>query len=219
MKLSNILSIVGIVLLFGVGIFCGYKIYPKVKPCPNITTDTISVPDTNWYILQDSLEDIITNLEDRVNYWKHHRDTVYLPGDSIPVPVDVDTAAILKDYFSVYRYGWEKQDTNIQIVDSVIVTQNAPIWHSLNYKLLRPQQIIINNVDNSISYQSYLQGGLYVPIYNYKADSARFNTINNVMLELTYAWPKGYLGAGWQPLTNTVGIRAGTTIFKFRKRK
>ena len=219
MKLSNILSIVGIVLLFGAGMFCGYKIYPKVKPCPTITVDTIPIVDSSWHYLKDSLENANFNLKKELAYWKAHRDTIKLPGDSIPVPIDVDTAAILKDYFSTYKYGWFKEDDSIAIKDSVTITQNIPIKHNLYYQFKKPFETIINNIDNSITYNSYLQAGLYVPVYNLNSDSSNFRNINNLQLELTYTGRKGYLGVGYQPLNNTFGLRVGGTIFKFKKKR
>jgi hypothetical protein len=219
MKLKYYLTIGAVVILLGLGFWAGWRGHSAWRPCPTITTDTIVVEDPTWHSIKNSMELTINNLQKKVDSLKAHPHIIQLPGDTIPIPADVDTVAILKDYYTKYAYTLKSENDTIAIKDSIIITQNAPVWNEFSYKIKMPFTTVINNIDNSITYSKYLQGGLYVPIYNYKADSARFNTINNVMLELTYVWPKGYFGAGWQPLTNTVGVRAGTTIFKFKKRK
>lgn len=218
MKLKHYLIIGAVVLLFGLGFWAGWRSHSVLRPCPVITTDTILVTDTSWHTVKDSLDNVIDSLESNVDYWQHHRDTIKLPGDTIPMPAVIDTVAILKDYYAIYKYGWEKEDSNVLVKDSVIITRNTPIWNSLSYKLKKPQQIIINNIDNSITYQKYIQAGLYIPVYNANADTNRFDNLNNTVVELTYTFPRGYLGVGWQPMSNIFGIRAGTTVFKFRKR-
>lgn len=217
MSLRNYLISGVAIALIAIGFTAGYKVYPVVHPFPVITTDTVEILDTNWYSIEDSLELEINKLQQKVDYWKHHRDTVRLPGDTIPIPADVDTAAILRDYYTPYKYGWEVKDSNIVASDSTIITQNTPVWHKFTYKLLKPQTTIVNNVDNSVTYSSYLQLGMSLPVYSY-SDSAKAN-VYDLSLEATYSFPKGYLGAGWQPNREVLAVRFGTTIAKFKKKK
>lgn len=217
MSRSNlIIGGVILALLLGIGGWSGWSLHKTLRPCPTITTDTVTIIDTNTYNLRDSFRLELSNLQKQVDYWKAHRDTIILPGDSIPVPTVVDTAAILRDYFAVYSYGWSKEDSNILVKDSVIVTQNTPVWHNLTYKLNRPFTTVINNVDNSITYNRYVQAGLSMPVYGY--DTTKVN-VQNLTLEGTYVWDKGYIGIGWQPNTQSIMARAGVTLFKFRKIK
>jgi len=218
-KIQTYLIAGAIIILLGLGFWAGWKSHSALKPCPIITTDTITIPDTNWYHLEDSLELNIKNLKAQVYYWKNHRDTIVLPGDSVLIPADVDTAAILKDYYSKYRYGWVEENDTIAVSDSVTITQNLPVDHSLSYKFKIPFTTIINNVDNSISYNNYLQFGVGLPVYKIKADSTESVNLNNIRLELTYVFNKGYAGIDWQPNTNTIEARLGTTILKFKNKK
>lgn len=216
-RTNLIIGSIILAVLLGVGGFCGWSLHKTLHPCPTITTDTISIPDTNWYHLKDSLIASNKQLKKSLAYWKAHRDTITLPGDSIPYPVEVDTSAILKDYFAAYKYGWSKEDSNIIVKDTIHVTQNIPYWHDLTYKFKKPFTTIINNVDNSITYNKYIQFGLSMPVYSY-SDSTKVN-LQNLTLEATYVFPKGYIGAGWQPNTQSVMARAGVTLFKFKQKK
>ena len=219
MKLNNIFSALAVILVLGASLYGGYRIYPVLNPYPVITTDTLFVEDSSWHSIKNSLELTINNLQKKVDSLKAHPHIIQLPGDSILVPADVDTAAILKDFYTKYAYTLESENDTIAVKDSVIITQNAPVWNELSYKLKKPFTTVINNVDNSITYTNYLQGGVYLPIYSFNTDSNNFSTIRNMQVELTYTWSKGYLGAGWQPLTNTVGLKAGTTIYKFKRKR
>jgi len=192
------------VLLFSIGLFTGYKLYPIINPYPIVTNHTEYIVDTQWYAIHDYKPWII-------------RDTIYTPGDSIPMPTNIDTAAILKDYYSVYGYPWEKQDSNISFKLYTTITRNAPIDYCFDYTILRPQQIVNNNVDNSVYYYSYLQFGLDIPTYSFNADS--LVKINNLALDLNYIFPKGYFGVGWHPEGNIISTRFGTTIWKRKQKK
>ena len=219
MKLSSILSIAAVVIIFGGGIFGGWKLHQRIKPCPTITTDTILVEDTSWHSIKNSMELTINNLQRRVDSLKAHPHVIQLPGDSIPVPVDVDTNAILKDYYTKYAYSLKSENDTVAIHDSVIITQNAPVWNEISYKFKIPFTTITNNIDNSIHYTNYLQAGVYVPVYSLNVDSNNSQLLRNMQVELTYTWSRGYMGVGWQPVNNTFGVRAGTTIFKFKRQK
>lgn len=218
-KLKSYLIASVITMILGIGFYGGWSLYPRLKPCPNITSDTITVLDTNWYKLEDSLKLTIGNLQAKVDYWKNHRDTIKLPGDSILVPADVDTAAILKDYFSIYRYGWEKSDSNITVVDSVTITENTPIDHMIRYKLNKPFTTIINTIDNSIWYNRYIQLGLEMPVYNLNTKQVLLNQLYDIKLNLHYIYPKGYVGVDWQPNTNILSVEGGINIMKLKNRK
>jgi hypothetical protein len=56
-----------------------------------------------------------------------------------------------------------------------------------------------------------LYGGLSVPL------SA--TAYNEFAVEGFFAFPKGYIGAGYQPYTNAFSLKAGIKILKFKSTK
>lgn len=219
MKLREYITIACIVVSFAIGCISGWKTHSVLKPCPTITTDTIIVQDSSWHQIEDSLYLTISDLQKQVDYWKQHRDTIELPGDIVLVPREIDTLNILSDFFSVYKYGWRIENDTIAIQDSVTITQNTPVERKLSYMIKTPFTTTINNIDNTTWYNKYVQFGIYFPIYNHSLDSANFNNINNIQLELSYVWDKGRIAAGWQPITNTFGVEFDATIFKFKSKR
>ncbi len=81
-------------------------------------------------------------------------DTLFYP-DSVFVPSDVDTAAILYNYFAIYLYNRHWNDSIIQVDLVDTITQNKISGSDfLKYKILRPQEVIINTttVNNYTKY-------------------------------------------------------------------
>lgn len=208
-KVALIIGGIVSLLLFGSGFWAGHT----TKKCPIITNDTIEVVDVYWHHIADSL----VNLSPIEKIKWLPQDTLFVPGDSIPFKVD--TAAILKDYFSVYRYTWAQKDDSLEFKLKTTVTKNQPISYEFGYKFLKPFITINNSVDNSITYYNYLQFGADLPVYRYKSDSLAINPMNRISLELNYVFKKGYIGAGWRPYDNTISARLGTTILKFKQKK
>mgnify|MGYP001596752611 CR=1 FL=1 len=196
------------ILLLVIGGYCGWSLHKTLKPCPVITHDTITIEDPYWHNIADSLAGLPP---EEVIKWLP-QDTLYIPGDSIPMKVD--TAAILKDYFSVYKYKWEKKTDTLTANLETTVTRNMPIKYDLKYKINVPFTTVVNSVDNSVAYNSYLQFGLFMPVY--KLDKSKVN-IQDLGLEGTYIFPKSYIGASWQPNTQSIMARTGVTLFKFKK--
>lgn len=64
--------------------------------------------------------------------------------DTVEVPANVDTAAILREYFAVNHYKWEYRDTLLAFDLSDEISQNKIQKREASYKILRPQQIINN---------------------------------------------------------------------------
>jgi len=205
--MSTIKLIIGgiiVVILLTIGGFVSWNLHERFKPCPTITTDTIIVQDPYWHHIADSLAGLPPK-----EVWKWHpKDTLYVPGDTITR--EVDTAAILKDHFSIYEYNWKNKNTDTLAVDlTTTVTENKPIKYDLKYKFNIPFTTVINNVDNSTNYTKYFYLGLNVPIKDVKY----------LDLEALYAFPKGYLGIGYGPELNSVTAKAGVTIFKFKDKR
>jgi hypothetical protein len=43
--------------------------------------------------------------------------------------------------------------------------------------------------------------------------------VNQFSIDALYGFSKGYIGAGYQPYTNSFSIKAGIKIFKFKRTK
>ena len=195
-------GILALILLVA-GFTGGWYAHKELRPCQIITTDIITVQDPYWHHIADSLAGLPPK-----EVWKWHpKDTLFVPGDT--VIQQVDTAAILKDYFSVYKYQWFKNDDTLSVELNTTVTENKPIAYDLKYKVIPSFTTTINNVDNSTNYTKYFYLGLNVPIKDVKY----------LDLEALYAFPKGYLGIGYGPELNSVTAKAGVTIFKIKDKR
>lgn len=94
-------------------------------------------------------------------------DTSYLPGDTVyrkvevpvptpyivnkPVPVNVDTAAILRDYYNMKVYQSYIEDTMIRASLKDSVSQNKIIGRKFEYILKRGPMVITNTVTKTIT--------------------------------------------------------------------
>lgn len=195
-KLQSSLIISLIILIFlGLAFFAGWKTYPHYRPCPTISHDTVFHYDTTTHWIHDT-----------VPYYVQILDTVFAP-DSIPIPVD--TNQILKNYFATYVYNrhWTNDTLNVYLTD--YITQNKPINNIFKYNIKIPFTTVINNVDNTISYNKYVSAGVSIPVYPY--DNFKY-----ISLDAQYHWAKGYIGVGYTPTIKTFSVRAGTTILKIK---
>lgn len=188
-----IISVAAVLVILGLTFFGGYRFYHKIHPCAPAVSDTIIVHDTTTYIIHDTIP-----------YYVSILDTIYVPKE---IPQNVDTAKILKNYFSTYVYdrSWTAKDT-LEVTIKDYISQNKSINNEFKYKILLPQTTIINNVDNSVHYTKYLYGGLNVP----------FKDLKTMEIEALYAFRKGYFGVGYSPINSGFSVKAGFTIFKFK---
>ena len=203
-----------VLLLLGVGAFTGWQLHSKLRPCPEIITNTVTVTDPYWHHIADSLSNL--KPEEKIKWLP--RDTIKLPGDTIKLPADTATInAMLRDYLATYKYSYPLSTDTLDAVINTIVTKNKPIWYKLDYNIKIPFTTTNTYVDNSVTYNSYLQLGVNLPVYSYKPDSTGFKVMNKIALELTYTTPKFYIGTSWQPFDETISARLGTTIFKIKQ--
>ena len=192
--LRNIIIGLIILLLLLSGAFLGgWSSHKKYRPCPIITSDTIIIHDTVTHHIVDSFPYYIATL-----------DTIFLP-DTILQPVD--TASILKNYFSTFVYNREWKDSIINVNLTDYISQNRPVKNEFSYKVIKPFTTVINNVDNSITYNRYFQIGISDEIKN----------IKNLGLNAQFVMPKWYVEYSYIPNMNTHSIGAGVTLFKLRK--
>jgi hypothetical protein len=195
-------GLTSLILLLGSGTYIGWHLYKSLHPVKPVVTNTITVTDPYWHHIADSL----AALPPKEHIKWLPQDTLFYPDT---IPGKIDTAAILKDYFAVYKYLWEKTlKDSVQISLQTTVTKNQPIAYDLKYKLLFPISTTTTIVDNSVHYNKYLQAGITVPI--------ALKYINTTSIDAQYIFPKGYVGAGFQPYNGIISAKAGLTIFKIK---
>ena len=171
--------------------YIGYTYYPKRNPCPVIASDTVIIHDTMTYTLKP----------DTITVYKivHHSDTVQ-------IPADIDSAAILKEYYSTFTYQWQQADTNIVIDGLTTITENRITDNSLQYHWLQPATIV-NNIPQKInSYSRYLTIGVDIPI----------QSMSYAEIEALYVFRRGYLGAGYTPKLRSFNFKIGIPIIHFK---
>ncbi len=162
------------------------------KKCPEIITNTVIIHDTVTH-------EIVSTYPHYIN----HTDTIiYID----TVLQDVDTAAILKDYFATHISDNRWQDSLVIVDLKTYISENKLKNSIFNYRILRPQTITVNTVDNSIHYNKYLLLGLNVPLKD-----KNYETI-----ECTFVAPKWYAGAGYMPNIKSFTAKAGINILRFK---
>ena len=182
--------------------------YHKNRTKPEYITNTVILRDTSSYkiIAQLNCEiDSLKNLPAKERIKWLPQDTLFTPADTFFK--DADTMAILRHCYSKYRYRYYKCiPDSLELELFTTVQRNMPIKYEVNYKILMPQTITYNTVDNSVNYSRYLYGGLDVPFYY----------MDGTEVELMYAFERGYIGGGYAPLAKSGSLKAGFTLFKFK---
>ena len=192
--MKYIISVAVLILAF----WGGWKAHQKFRPCPEIQSDTIYVYDT-----------IVRFIPDTVPYYIVRKDTVIINHN---IPAEVDTTAIMADYYNFHYYtrDWydiNQNDTLIHIRLEDVISQNMPLDNNFSYRYYVPQTIINNSVTN-VSYSRYLYGTLTLPVPDTKFAS----------LGLSYASGRGLVGVGYMPFNKGVTVTAGFKLIQFRQR-
>ena len=191
--IKNLAFILGGLAIF-IMIVCfvsGCNYHKRQNPCP----DPVIV--TNTVILHDT----VTHHIDKWHYSQKTDTVIYT--DTIIQPVD--TTEILKDYFALHVYSRHWQDSLLTVDLRDTITENRFLRNDFRYKILRPQIIINNTLDQSVHYNKYFYLGLDLPFYD--SDHAEVMAL--------YAFDKGFIGAGYAPFQKGVSVKAGVKIFKF----
>jgi hypothetical protein len=187
---------VAIALIIAFTLFFSGCQYGKTRvKCPVITHDTTYVWDT-----------VEHHIIDHVPYYVTKWDTIIFRDT---IPQKIDTLEILHDYYAIHIYDRVWKDSLLQVNLKDFISENKLLNNDFNYKILRPQSVIINTVDNSILYNRYFTIGLGVPIKD----------VNYINIEATYQWNKAYLGVQYMPKINSFGIRGGAVLFKIKTKK
>jgi len=101
----------------------------------------------------------------------------------VPVPMDVDTAAILRNFFAIYTYSQSIVDTNIHAELFDTISQNKILGRKLTYRLIKPVKTIESTtITIQPNYRGFYLGGF---IDGNKTSfgigpKISFNTKNNV---------------------------------------
>lgn len=194
-KWSLVAIIVFLIFLMGAG--AGYQLRRGTYVCPEPSIDTVLVVDT-----------VTVHIPIRVPYYIIKRDTIVYV-DSVLIHQAVDTALILREYFSENYFTRTYSDSTIWIEQKDMVTKNTVYAKDLKYKILRPQTVIINRMDYSVTYSSYitLGGSLLLSDPDYYA------------VEATYINDKFYGGVSYYPGIKGVGVKFGAPVVKFKTSK
>jgi hypothetical protein len=191
--ITGVLAVFLLILAF----WGGWKTHSKFRPCPEVQRDTLYVYDT-----------VVHFIPDTVPYYIVKKDTVIV---NHYIPADVDTSAILADYYNFHYYSrdWydiNQSDTLIHIRLEDVISQNMPLDNNFSYRYYVPQTIINNSVTN-VRYQSYLYAGLSVPLNDYKWSSFNVYLANRTFL----------VGAGYIPAYNGLNVTGAFKLAKFKR--
>ena len=184
--------LIGLVLVALISIFyAGYRTYPIINQPPPIDQDTIYIIDTVEYYIPDTIPYLVVKYDSIV-----YRDTVFK---------DVDTAMILKDYYALHYYTRYWNDTLLSVTQRDILSENKFVESSFTYKLLKPLQIINNVSNNYTTYSRYLYVGVSTPLRDF----------NYSTFDVTYAFPAGYLGTGYNKGLNSITFKVGVRLLEW----
>jgi hypothetical protein len=179
-----------VVLLLAGAFIGGCAWHKKFRPCPEVFTHTVILHDTILHQIADTVPYYIIKRDSIV-----YRDTVFK---------DVDTSAILEDYFALHYFTRTWTDSLLSAKSEDAISQNGFVDNKFSYRILRPQSITYTTVDNSQYFSKYILLGLNVPIQDYQS----------AQIEAILVLPKFYVGAGFGQKGLTV--KAGGTLFKFK---
>lgn len=139
--------------------------------------------------------------------------TVTVPGDNIPYPVpvpvpvphdsvvvdsfwrDVDTAAILRRFFTQYTYQDTIRDTSFLAILREVVTQNQIIERKLSVQNLRPTAV------------TYTTNTVAAPARWYAGPTANLGSRMGVGAEILYANNKNAFGLSYDLVNRNVGVK------------
>jgi hypothetical protein len=192
-----VIAILILIILTGV-FFGGFFTYKKINPCPVSSHDTIKIIDTVIHFIPDSIPYYIVK-RDSVKY----RDQKWM--DSVLLATKVDTAAILREYYALHYYDRIFEDTLLKAELKDVISENQFKDNVFSYQIKRPQ-IIVQNIDNSVTYSKYIYLGAGLVINDPKYSN----------LEILYAYKRGYAKIGYLPFQNGFVVGGGFKLIKLR---
>ena len=164
-----------------------------IKPC-NIFKCNNTIVHTDTVYLYDTVTHYIITppivIKDTIIY----TDTI---------PANIDTLAILKEYYAYHYYTRNWSDENIEIALKDVLTQNNFFDSNLSYKILRPQTIINNTYTTNV-YSKGLYAGISTNPFSLKHSSIDLLYLNNRFM----------YGIGYMPYYNGIQFKAYINIKK-----
>jgi len=124
LKTPNIILICILIAIILLQRWCGGG-----DPCPEarVTTDTIITPGDT--VFRAVITEIPVPHEKIITKWRS---------------LDIDTTAILADYFAKYFYADTIEDSSMVVVVNDTISQNKIQYRSVLFKNLRPTSTVIN---------------------------------------------------------------------------
>jgi hypothetical protein len=116
---------------------------------------------------------------------------------------DVDTSAILRQFYALYSYERSWTDSLLTVTVKDVITQNKPLTNVFTYKILRPQTVVTNFVTNT-SYSRYVAFGFSVPVKDLSLST----------MDLMYVDRKWYGGVGYGK--GGLSVKGGVTLFRMK---
>jgi len=190
MKPKDYLMLIAFILILSASFLGGYKYHAYKVKCPEIKRDTVWITNTEVHTIPNDIH--------------HYHDSLITVIHYDTIPADVDTAAILAAYYAVYEYSRSWKDTLLKVDLTDWISQNRILDTRFAYQILQPQTIITNTV-NEIRYDKYIYLGMDLPLKDIKY----FN------LDLIFAAPGWYAGAGYNVNLKSVTLKGGVRLFKF----
>jgi len=176
-----------LIILIGLSFFAGARFCSEDKI--EYISDTLFIYDT-----------VIYNMEPEVYYIT--RDTIVYDTIYEEKFMPVDTAAILKDYYAFHKYTRTMRDSNLLIQITDVISRNQFYDTNVNYRILRPTQIIHNQYYN---YNRYLGVTL---VTSFKPE---FTNINLVYIDRQYQFSLGYM-----PYHNALMFGVGYNLYELK---
>jgi hypothetical protein len=202
----------------------GYSVGRRSIPQPQVIHDTIEIYDPYWHNMADSIADYHNTVKmalegkiKRLEGLSSKVDTIYLPTpqDVSNALISSDTLSMLQDYLSIKNFTWEKQDSDLNVILHTVISQNRPVGYNMYYQITKPTTVINSVVDNSVTYNKYLQLGVGIPTNAVKLYDINTKLYDYLNVDLHYVYRKGYLGVEFYPVVGVLGVKAGMTLFKF----
>ena len=157
-------------------------------------SSTVTQIDTIYRV--DTIEHHIIS---KIPYYISKTDTV-IKRDT--VFKDIDTSAILVNYFAWHTYERVWNDSTVKITLRDVISENKVYDSDLDYKILRPQ-VLITEVKNEYNYSKYLYAGGSV-------------SLKDAELGLFYASRRVLIGLQYNPFIQSPTVSIGLGIAKFK---
>jgi hypothetical protein len=188
MTTKQVLIGIGVLACLSVAFAGGYKYHQLYEKCPEIKRDTVYLTDTLVYYIPNDIH--------------HYHDSLIYVTHYDTIPADVDTAAILSDYYALHEYNRTWKDTLLKVDVTDWISENRVRDTRFSYQILRPQTIITNTViENHYNHRIYV--GLDLP----------FKDMKFANIEALYSARRWYAGVGVG--YSGFSVKGGVAVFNF----